>query len=127
MNNSLILLIARILLSAIFIMSGAFKFGDIANTAGYISSVGLPAGTALAWLAAIFEVVVGLMVLVGFRTALACYLLALFCIFTAFMFHFDPANQVEMAMMMKNLAIAGGFLALSVAGPGAMSMEGRNS
>lgn len=32
---------------------------------------------------------------------------------------------MQMIMFMKNLAIAGGFLALSVAGPGALSVDAK--
>ena len=126
-NNNLVLLVARVLLSAMFIMAGAMKFGDIAGTAGYISSVGLPAGTALAWLAGIFEVLAGLAILVGFQTRNAAYLLAAFCVFTAVMFHFQPADQVQFTMFLKNLTIAGGLLALAVAGAGAFSVDARRA
>jgi putative oxidoreductase len=125
MSNNLVLLIARILLSIIFILAGAGKFGDIAGTAGYIGSVGLPAGTLLAWVAAIFEVVAGIAILIGFQTRLTSYLLAAFCIVSAVIFHNNFADQMQMIMFLKNLAIAGGFLALAVAGAGAWSVDGR--
>jgi putative oxidoreductase len=125
MSNNAVLLIARILLAIVFILAGIQKFGGIEGTAGYISSVGLPAGTALAWLAAIFETVAGFAILVGFQTKIVSYLLAAFCLFTAFVFHYQPADQMQMIMFMKNLAIAGGFLALSAAGAGTLSVDGR--
>lgn len=138
MSNSIPLLLARILLAAIFIMSGLQKFGDIAGTAGYIASVGLPAGTALAWLAAIFETLAGFAILIGFFTTPAAWLLAAFCVFAGVMFHSGPiaipdfpdgANAMlsmfNQIMLMKNLAIAGGFLALAISGPGAYSLDAR--
>ena len=127
MNNNTVLLIARVLLSFIFIMAGVSKFGAIEGTAGYISSVGLPAGTLLAWLAAIFETVAGIFFLIGFQSKLTSYALALFCLFTALVFHFNFADQTQMIMFMKNLAIAGGLLALSVSGPGSISVDSRRS
>ncbi|MDB5554760.1 MAG: putative rane protein contains DoxX family domain [Rhizobium sp.] len=136
--NSILLLLARILLSAAFIMAGAMKFMSPGDTAGMIAQAGLPSATALTYLAATFEVVAGLAVLVGFQTRIASYLLALFCVFTALVFHsgaisvpgFPPeANAMlsmfNQGMMMKNLMIAGGFLALAVAGAGAYSVDGR--
>ncbi len=138
MSNNLVLLIARVLLAAIFIVAGATKFPDISQTAGMISQAGLPAATALAYAAAIFEVVAGLAILIGFQTRIASYVLAAFCVFTAFMFHSGAINIPDFPaganallsvfnqiMMMKNLAIAGGFLALAVAGAGAWSVDGR--
>ena len=125
MSNSIILLAARVLLAFIFIMSGWGKFFAIEGTAGYISSVGLPAATLLAWGAAIFELVAGLFVLVGFRTREAAWGLAAFSLFAGFMFHFQPADQMQMISFMKNVAIAGGFLSLAVAGAGALSVDAR--
>ena len=127
MSNSLILLVARILLSAIFIIAGLQKFGGIDGTAGYIGSVGLPAPMLLAWAAALFETLAGIAVLAGFRTREAAWLLAAFCAFTGLVFHFQPSNQMQMISFMKNLAMAGGFLALSVAGPGALSLDRRGA
>ncbi|MBX3576435.1 MAG: DoxX family protein [Rhizobiaceae bacterium] len=124
MNNAL-LLTARILLAFMFVMAGLQKFGDLSGTAGYISSVGLPAGGLLSPLSAIFEVVAGLAILVGFQTRLAAWLLAAFCAFTAFVFHYAPADMMQTLLFTKNLTIAGGFLALSVAGAGAWSLDAR--
>lgn len=125
MSNSVVLLLARILLSVIFIMAGLQKLGSIEGTAGYIASVGLPASVLLAWAAAIFETAAGVAILLGFFTRYTAWLLAAFCVFTGFVFHFDPSQEMQMIMLMKNLAIAGGFLALSVAGPGSISIDAR--
>jgi putative oxidoreductase len=136
MNNALLLL-ARLLLSVMFIMAGGSKFADPASTAGMISQAGLPAATALTYLAAIFELVAGLAILAGFQTKIASILLALFCVFTALVFHSGAINIPDFPaganglltlfnslMMMKNIAIAGGFLGLAVAGAGAWSVDG---
>ena len=136
MNNALLLL-ARILLSVMFIVAGFGKFTDPASTAGMISQAGLPAATALTYLAGLFELAAGLAVLVGFQTKIAAILLALFCVFTGLVFHsgaievpdFPPAangllTMFNGLMMMKNLTIAGGFLGLAVAGAGAWSVDG---
>jgi putative oxidoreductase len=125
MSNNVILLIGRILLSVMFIMAGLQKFGGIEGTAGYIGSVGLPAPVALAWLAAIFETVAGIAILVGFQTKIAALLLAAFCVFAGYVFHFQPEDQMQMISFMKNLTIAGGFLALYVSGPGSISVDAR--
>ena len=125
MSNSIILLAARVLLAFIFIMSGWGKFFAIEGTAGYISSVGLPAATLLAWAAAIFELGAGLLLLVGFRTREVAWVLAGFTLVAGFLFHFQPADQMQMISFMKNLAIAGGFLALAQIGAGAFSLDAR--
>ena len=134
-NNNIVLLVARILLSIIFILAGLQKFGDIAGTAGYIASAGIPASGLLAWVSAAFETLAGIAILVGFQTKISAWLLALFCIFTGFAFHLTAANaatdpmmnQIQMIMFMKNLAIAGGFLLLGVTGAGALSVDAKRA
>lgn len=136
MNNA-VLLLARILLSFMFILAGLGKFGDPASTAGMITQAGIPAATLLTYVAGIFEVVAGVAVLIGFQTTIAAVLLAAFSVFTALVFHSGAINVPDFPaganglltlfnslMMMKNLAVAGGFLALSVAGAGAWSVDG---
>ncbi len=126
MSNSVILLAGRILMAFIFIMAGFGKLaGGIEGTAGYIASVGLPAATLLAWLAAIFELVAGLMILVGFMTRQTAWALAAFCVFTGFVFHFQPADQMQFISFMKNLAMAGGFLFLTITGAGSISVDAK--
>lgn len=140
MNINAVLLVARILLAVIFILAGVSKFGSIDGTAGYISSMGLPAGKLLAWAAAIFETVAGIALLIGYQTKIAAALLAVFCVFTGFVFHSgaiimpdfpEAANamlsMMNQTMMMKNFALAGGLLALFAAGAGSWSVDGRKA
>ncbi len=129
MSNSILSLISRIFLAIVFIPAGLQKFGDIAGTAGYIGSAGIPAGTALAWLAAIFEVAAGVAILVGFQTRITALLLAAFCLFLGVAFHYMASNggtdMVQMIMFFKNIGLAGGFLSLAVAGAGAYSVDAK--
>lgn len=125
MNNTIVPLLARILLSAIFIMAGMSKMGDIAGTVGYMNAKNIPMASSLAYLVIAAELLGGLAILIGFMTGLASWGLALFCLIAGVIFHLDPTNQTEMIMFMKNLAIAGGFLALSVSGPGSISVDAR--
>lgn len=125
MNNNITLLIARVLLAVLFIIAGLNKLGGIEGTAGYIGSVGLPFPTLLAWGTAFFEVIAGLAILAGFKTQWAAYALTAFCIASAIIFHNGFADPSQMNAMLKNFALAGGFLALSVAGAGALSVDAR--
>ena len=131
MNNNTVLLVARILLAALFILAGFGKLSSgvegMAGVAGWVASKGIPAALPLTWVAAIFEVVAGLMILVGFKTRLTSYAIAAFCVFTAVVFHNDLANQNEFTSFFKNIAMAGGYLALSVAGAGAFSIDAKRS
>lgn len=140
MSKSIMILIARILLSFIFILSGFGKLVDPGATAGMIAGAGLPAATALAYLAGLFELVAGVAVLVGFQTTIASWLLAAFCIFTGAVFHsgtinvpdFPAAangwlNTLNQIMMMKNFSLAGAFILLAAVGAGSISLDARRA
>ena len=138
MQQNAVVLIGRILLSLMFITAGFPKLLDPSGTAGMITGAGLPAATALAYLAGLFELVGGLFILVGFQTKITAWLLALFCVFTAFVFHAGAINVPDFPeganglltvfnglMMWKNITIAGGFLVLAAFGPGSISVDAR--
>ncbi|WP_420607255.1 DoxX family protein [Novosphingopyxis sp.] len=99
-------LIARILISPLFILAGLGKFRDIAGTDTAIQAAGLPAGLAVP--TATFEIVVGLLLLLGLFTRLSAILLAGFCVVTALFFHHNFPDQAP--EFLKNLAIAGGLI-----------------
>ncbi len=125
-----IILAGRILLSAIFIFSGAMKFIDVAGTAGHIASAGLPAPEFLAIAAGAFEVIAGLAILIGWQTRLAAWALAGFCILAGLLFHnfwaYEGQEQVaQMLNLFKNVTIAGGFLVLAAWGPGRYALDAR--
>lgn len=137
-TNNIIILVARILLSFMFIFAGFGKLADPAGTAGMIAGAGVPAATALAYLAGLFEFVAGLAVLVGFQTKIAGWAIALFCIFTGVMFHSgtvavpgwpDAAlgwiNTLNGIMLMKNVTLAGAYILLATYGPGLYSVDAR--
>lgn len=125
MSNNLFLLVARVFLATLFIVSGLGILADPSGFAGYMGFIGLPFPTLVAWLVIALKVLGGLAILVGFQTRYAAYAIAAFSIGSAFLGHMDFSDQMEMTAFMKNFAIAGGFLALSVAGPGAWSVDAR--
>ena len=122
----------RILLALMFVMAGFSKLGNIAGTAGYIASAGLPMGTALAWATGLFEVAAGLALAVGFYTRWAALLLGLFTLLASVLFHkfwAVPADQqfVQQLMFIKNLAVAGGMFMVAALGAGPLSFDARRS
>ena len=138
MSKSIIILIARILLSFIFILSGFGKLADPAATAGMITGAGLPAATLLAYVAGLFELASGIAILVGFQTAIVGWLVAAFCVFTGAVFHSGTVavpgwpegalgwiNTLNQIMMMKNFTMAGAYILLATVGAGAISLDAR--
>lgn len=126
MPNSTLLLVARVFLALLFIIGGFGKLaGGPAGFAGYLGSLGFPAPLFFAWATIAVEALGGLAILIGFKTRLAAYVLAAFCIGTALVAHFDFADQNQMTQFLKNLGLAGGFLLLAGTGAGAISVDGR--
>ena len=117
-------LAGRILLAAIFLLSGVGKIGAYAATAGYMTAAGLPAALLPAVIA--FEILGAIAIIVGWRTRLAAFLLAGFSLLSGLIFHSNFADQIQMIMFLKNVSIAGGFMLLVAHGPGALSLDRRH-
>jgi len=115
--------IARVLLAQIFIMAGISKITGYAGTQGDMDAMGVPG--MLLPLVIILELGGGLAILVGWQTRLAAYALGGFTLIAAFIFHNNFAEQMQMIMFMKNLALTGGLLLLAEHGAGAYSLDNR--
>ena len=120
MNNYLHLA-GRILLALIFVLSGAGKLANPGGTIGYMQAMGVPA--LLFWPTVALELLGGLAIIAGFRTRIVAFLLAGFCVVSGLLFHNNFADQMQMIMFMKNLAMAGGFLLLASTGATALSVD----
>jgi len=114
--------LGRLLLSLIFIWSGIGKLAMPGGMIGYIASAGVPAPTVAFAIAVIVELGGGLLLLTGLLTRWAALALAVFCLFTAFVFHgFGDLNSQINAM--KNISMTGGLLYVAAFGAGAWSLD----
>ena len=113
----------RFFLALIFVMSGLNKIGAYEGTQGWMEAMGVPG--ALLPLVIITEVLGGLAIIAGFKTRLVAFALAGFSVISAILFHADFADQMQMIMFMKNIAIAGAFMLLVSQGPGAYALDNR--
>lgn len=123
-------LIARVLLALMFVLAGFSKLGSIVGTAGYIASQGLPAPELLAVGVGVFEVVAGVMLIIGWQARWAALALAGFTLVASAIFHAFwavPAAQqmVQQLMFMKNLSVVGGLLFVAAFGAGPVSLDAR--
>ena len=120
--NAALVLVARILASAIFITAGFSKLGaGYAGTQAYMAAIGVPG--AMLPLVIALEIGGGIALLLGFQARLAAFALAVFCVISGMLFH-SGADQMQQIMFMKNLAMAGGLLAFTVFGAGRLSLDG---
>jgi putative oxidoreductase len=115
-------LAGRVLLAAIFLLSGFGKLGaGYAATQGYMEAMGVPG--ALLPLVILAELAGGLAILAGVLTRWAAWGLALFTLASAILFHAEFGDQNQMIHFLKNLALAGGLLLLATHGAGRWSFD----
>ena len=128
-TNDITSLAGRILMSVIFLISGFFKVGGYTQMVGYATAVHLPMPGVVIAVAAAVELGCGLAILAGFKTRFAAWLLFLYLLPVTYVFHNFWAvqgqeQQMQMVNFLKNVAIMGGLLVLSVNGAGAYSADG---
>ncbi|MCZ4329422.1 DoxX family protein [Castellaniella denitrificans] len=120
-------LIGRILIAVLFLVGVSGKIAAPAGTIGYIASSGMPLPT-LAYAVSVFvELVLPILLVLGWRTRLSAAVLALFSIVAALFFHSQLGDMNQSIHFFKNLAIAGGLLQLAAFGGGALSLDARRA
>ncbi len=122
------LLIARILLGAIFVQSGFAKLTALAGFSAGLAKMGVPLASTIAPFAAGVEFFGGLAIILGAWTSLAAVLLIGFTIVGTFLAHrfwAAPLGQqgAQNIQFMKNVAIVGGFLVVLLTGAGRFSLD----
>ncbi len=108
-------LLARLMISSIFLFSGVNKILNYDGTVGWMESFGVPG--LLLVPAIIIEIIFPLLLIFGYKTKIAASGLMLFSLMTAFIFHFDFSNQMQIIAFLKNIGLAGGMLFLIINGP----------
>jgi putative oxidoreductase len=114
--------LARIIMGLSFVYYGVSKFFFIPGTIAFVGTK-LPFPSFVFWLAVVIETGGGLLLTLGIKTRWIAAWFAFYCCFTAIVFHFVPANRGLLDHFAENFALAGGFLILMVAGPGAYAVE----
>jgi putative oxidoreductase len=123
--NDVALLIGRILIALLFLVASYNKLKGIGGATGYFTKLGIPAPSIAAPVVAAFELAFGILLLAGFKTRFVALAVAVFVIVAALFAHTNFADGNQLNHFMKNLAIAGGCLALFVSGAGAYSMDAK--
>lgn len=103
----------RVLMSALFLVSGVGKIAAPAATLATIRAADLEQGGG------------GLLLIAGYRARIVALVLAAFAVATALTFHSALADQNQMFHFLKNLAVAGGLLQVAAFGAGPLSLDAR--
>ena len=114
-------LIGRILLSALFLIEGIGKISMQEDVMMYMENYGIPGILFIP--AVILEILFPLLLIVGYKTKLAAFVMTLFTFTVAIIFHTDFSKGMEMVFFLKDLAIAGGFLMIFVYGANKISLD----
>ncbi len=119
------LLVSRVLLSAIFLFSGAMKLFGFSATAGSMAAHGMHMAPMFLVLAVVLELGGGLSLLLGYVPRLGALALALYLVPVTLVFHRNLSDPGQAAHFAKNVAIFGGLLAIVSVGGGEFSLGAR--
>ena len=101
-------LIGRVLISALFLISAFNKIFNLDGSMSWMEGFGVPGFFIFPAIA--IEIILPVLVIVGYQARIAAGILAIFCLTTAFLFHFDFSDQSQLVSFLKNIGLAGGFL-----------------
>jgi len=122
-----IVLVGRILFSAIFIMTimGHFSKQDIS----FAAAAGVPLASIAVPVSGIIAFLGGLSIAFGYKAKWGAWLIVLFLIPITIMMHNfwaapdNIAAQMQLAMFIKNISILGGALMIAYFGTGPLSLD----
>lgn len=126
--QSLMFLLARLFLAALFLRAGWGKIDAYGATVAAIAGQGVPFPKIAAPLAVFAEIVGGLALLVGYRTRLAAVGLIVHVALVSYFFHdfwrlSGSQAQLQTTLFLKNLSIISGLIFLAGTGPGRISID----
>ncbi|MDP2650167.1 MAG: DoxX family protein [bacterium] len=111
--------VARVLLVLLFAVTGFGILTNMAGTAGFYASLGIPAAMAVVVLVLIVKFVGIFTVATGIHAREGAWALIAFVVFATLIAHTAPG---EMVNALKNLSIVGGLLLVAIYGAGPMSL-----
>ena len=114
------LFVGRLLIAILFAGGAVQKVSAPEAVDAMLTDVGLPG--ALVWPVALINAAAAVALILGVRVRPVAFHLALYCGATSY-FHWIPDDPWQMSIFVKNWAIAGGCLALMVAGSGRFALR----
>lgn len=117
-----ICLFARLLMATLFEMAGMDAAMDFEAFGNRLAADGVPfvASGLVFW----FLILSGLGLALGIKTRLLSLVMAGFSMISGLMAYADFAEPTDMVMLLKNIALTGGFLFVALHGAGAWSLDG---
>jgi len=121
-------LAARILLAAMFLSSGYSALSSIEATASYFAGLGLEPSNLAAWGVGLFELVTGVLLVIGLLARPTAGVLAVFTLAATYLGHYGQGEDafavfMHNQAMIKDVAVAGGLILLGLQGAGRLSVD----
>jgi putative oxidoreductase len=113
--SQLLLIIGRVLLGGLFVVGGAHHFFMLPALTSAMKARGVPAAQLVLIVGSVFQIVAGLLLMLGFYAGWAALGLALFTVIASIIFlnFWDlegPARDASRTGFQTNLALIGGLL-----------------
>jgi len=124
-----VLLLGRILLGAIFVLSGYGKLTGLEGFSASLTNQGVPLASVLAVVAGAVEFGGGLFLVLGFQARLGALGLVVFTIIATLIAHRfweleGAAVRGQQTQFLKNVSMIGGLLYVVASGAGRCSLDG---
>ena len=113
--------LGRVLLSSLFIIEGVNKFFNQEETIMYMEDYGV--SEIFFFPTVLLEVLIPILLIIGYKTRILGSIMCLFTLTVALIFHLNFDSQIQLIMLLKDLAIAGGFLLIASREPGLCSID----
>ena len=117
----LVEVLGRMFISSLFIVEAIRKFFTPDEGMMYMSQYGVP--ELLFYPSLIFEFIVPLILIAGFKTRIVASILFLFVLTVTLIFHTDFSNSMQIISFLKNTAIMGGLLIIISSQPQMCSID----
>jgi putative oxidoreductase len=116
--------VLRVFLGLLFFIPGLNKFANPGMIAGMLGGMGMPAPSFLAWIVTIVEVVGGGALILGYKTDLVVWPLAIVLLVATFAVHIPALGSSPMATvnLLWHFVGISGLISLYLTGPGAKTI-----
>ena len=99
--------IFTLMLVSVFFTNGITKLFNLDQTINWVESFNFY--TEIVYLGILVELIIPVMILMNVYKKVSIYVMIIFCVMTALMFHSDISNPIQLTQFLKNIGLAAGF------------------
>ena len=99
--------IFTLMLVSVFFTNGITKLFNLDQTINWVKSFNFY--TEIVYLGILVELIIPVMILMNVYKKISIYVMIIFCVMTALMFHSDISNPIQLTQFLKNIGLAAGF------------------